>query len=246
MASSIRKKRRPLSFREIAPNMVTSGNLLCGTMSLILVLHGRVVPAAWLVFMAVFFDFMDGKVARRLGGGTHFGLEFDSLADVVSFGVAPAVLFYSVYAEPLGVMGALAVSFFALCGALRLARFNVSHVPGPFQGLPIPAGGLFLASFILAGTHLPPWLAALFALGTGVLMVSSVPYSSMKKLRRGQARRKRLLFVGGAGLCGAFLLESTAPLAGISLYVVSGILHFDWEKWLSIPGAEEERVEHTL
>jgi CDP-diacylglycerol--serine O-phosphatidyltransferase len=215
-------------------------------MSLILVLHGRVVPAAWLVFMAVFFDFMDGKVARSLGGGTHFGLEFDSLADVVSFGVAPAVLFYSVYAEPLGVMGALAVSFFALCGALRLARFNVSHVPGPFQGLPIPAGGLFLASFILAGTHLPPWLAALFALGTGVLMVSSVPYSSMKKLRGGQARRKRLLFVGGAGLCGAFLLESAAPLAGISLYVVSGILHFDWEKWLSIPGAEEERVEHTL
>ena len=246
MASSIRKKRRPLSFREIAPNMVTSGNLLCGTMSLILVLHCRVVPAAWLVFMAVFFDFMDGKVARSLGGGTHFGLEFDSLADVVSFGVAPAVLFYSVYAEPLGVMGALAVSFFALCGALRLARFNVSHVPGPFQGLPIPAGGLFLASFILAGTHLPPWLAAVFALGTGVLMVSSVPYSSMKKLRGGQARRKRLLFVGGAGLCGAFLLESAAPLAGISLYVVSGILHFDWEKWLSIPGAEEERVEHTL
>lgn len=246
MASKIKKKRRHLSFREIAPNMVTSGNLLCGTMSLILVLHGRVVPAAWLVFMAVFFDFMDGKLARRLGGGTHFGLEFDSLADVVSFGVAPAVLFYSVYAEPLGVAGALAVSFFALCGALRLARFNVTHVPGPFQGLPIPAGGLFLASFILAGAHLPPWLAALLAFATGTLMVSSVPYSSMKKLRKGRARRKRLLLVACAAFGAAFLLESAAPLAGISLYVVSGILRFDWEKWFSIPGAEEEHVESTV
>jgi CDP-diacylglycerol--serine O-phosphatidyltransferase len=72
----MRKKigKRHLSFREIAPNMVTSGNLLCGMLSLILTFHGRFLPAAWLIFFAVFFDFMDGKVARSLGGGTQFGL----------------------------------------------------------------------------------------------------------------------------------------------------------------------------
>ncbi len=82
-----RKKER-LPFRKIAPNMITSGNLLCGMMGLILLFHGR-PGGLWLVFIAVFFDFMDGRIARRLGGGSQFGLEFDSPADVVVSALSP-------------------------------------------------------------------------------------------------------------------------------------------------------------
>ena len=91
-----RIRRKPLAFRQIAPNMVTSGNLLCGLFSVMLAIEGRFVPAAWLIFFATIFDGLDGKVARSLGGGSQFGLEFDSLADLVSFGVAPGLLFYLV------------------------------------------------------------------------------------------------------------------------------------------------------
>ena len=238
-----RRKRGSLPFRKIAPNMVTSGNLLCGMMALFLLFHGRFVPAAWLVFMAVFFDCMDGKVARSLGGGTQFGLEFDSLADVVSFGVVPAMLMYVSYADALGLWGVLAASFFALCGALRLARFNVVHMPGPFQGLPIPAGGLFLASFILAPVSLHPAAAAFLCFGTGALMISSVPYGSLKGLRKGQGNRKKFLLLAGILALTFVSLQSAAPLAVMAVYVVSGLVRFDWEKWLSRETGEGERAE---
>ena len=238
-----RRKRGSLPFRKIAPNMVTSGNLLCGMMGLILLFHGRFVPAAWLVFMAVFFDFMDGKIARRLGGGTQFGLEFDSLADVVSFGVVPAMLMYTSYADALGLWGVLAAAFFALCGALRLARFNVVHMPGPFQGLPIPAGGLFLASFVLARVPLHPVTAALLCFGAGTLMISSVPYGSLKGLRKGQGDRKKFLLLVGILAVTFVTLQSSAPLAAMTVYVVSGLVRFDWEKWLSRENGDGETAE---
>ena len=91
----IRRKTKPLYFRQIVPNMVTSGNLLCGMFSLMFVFHGLFVPAAWMIFFAVIFDGLDGKVARSLGGSTQFGLEYDSLADIVSFGVAPGIMIYA-------------------------------------------------------------------------------------------------------------------------------------------------------
>ena len=178
---------KPMEFKHILPNMVTSGNLLCGLFSLILVLHGRIVPAAWLIFFAVIFDGFDGKVARMLGGGSQFGLEFDILADLVSFGVAPSILLYHVSMRSLHIIGAAAAVFFALCVALRLARFNVVHVPGPFQGLPCPAGGLFISSFILAGFDLPPYVLAFILACTGLLMISSIPYANLKKLTKKSA-----------------------------------------------------------
>ena len=180
-------KKKPMEFKHILPNMVTSGNLLCGLFSLILVLHGRYVPAAWLVFFAVIFDGFDGKVARMLGGGSQFGMEFDSLADLVSFGVAPAILLYEVSMRGLHFAGAVVSCFFALCVALRLARFNVVHVPGPFQGLPCPAGGLFVSSFVIAGVNLPALAMAVVMALTGFLMISSIPYANMKKLTKKKA-----------------------------------------------------------
>ncbi|MDR1978430.1 MAG: CDP-diacylglycerol--serine O-phosphatidyltransferase [Synergistaceae bacterium] len=240
-----RKKRKPLSFKQIAPNMVTSGNLLCGMFSLMLVFNGRFIPAAWLVFFAVIFDGLDGKVARSLGGGSQFGLEYDSLADLVSFGVAPAMMIYVVSLRELGgVLGAMAACFFALCVALRLARFNVVHVPGPFQGLPSPAGGLFAASFVLAKEPLFPAMMAVVLVFTGLLMVSSVPYANLKKLNRESADRKKCFFaLGFVSLC-FLLLRGTAPLVLFSVYIVSGLLRFDWGEWLLLQ--TDEPVEERL
>ena len=236
-----RTKHKPLSLRQIIPNMITSGNILCGMLALVLVFHGRIEHAAWLVFIAVFFDFMDGKVARSIGGSSAFGVELDSLADVVSFGVAPALIFYSAYLQAwMGVTGALVASFFALCGALRLARFNVHHVEGAFQGFPIPAAGLFLASIVMAGWQIPASVAAPVALVMGSLMISSLPFGNLKGLRKGNVNRYRATFLFGFILTLFIVLRNVAPLATISIYLASGFLHFDWAQWLSLEPIEEE------
>ncbi|MBQ6776684.1 MAG: CDP-diacylglycerol--serine O-phosphatidyltransferase [Synergistaceae bacterium] len=224
--------RTPLKFRHIVPNMVTSGNLLCGLFSLMMTLNEKYIVAAWLVFFAVLFDGFDGKVARMLGGGSQFGLEFDSLADLVSFGVAPAILLYQVSVRSLNLFGAVAACFFALCVALRLARFNVVHVPGPFQGLPCPAGGLFVSSFVIARVNMPPVFTAVILLAVGGLMISSIPYANMKKLTKKTADPVKCfalftLFVGAF-----IILKGGAPLFLFSMYIASGLIKFDWGTWL--------------
>lgn len=244
----MRKRYRHLSFRQVVPNMITSGNILCGMLALILILHGAMVPAAWMIVMAVFFDFMDGKVARSLGGSSAFGVELDSLADVVSFGVVPAILFYVSYLQGWGgVAGALAATFFAVCGAIRLARFNVQHVVGSFEGLPIPAAGLFLASFTMADVPMHPLVAVVISLAGAFLMVSSVPYGNLKKIKKGNMDRRKALFLFGAVLAFVVVLQQKAPLAAISVYVASGLVHFDWGNWLSlVPEENEEAVEQDI
>ncbi|MFA0888372.1 MAG: CDP-diacylglycerol--serine O-phosphatidyltransferase [Synergistales bacterium] len=235
----IRRRARALPFRKIIPNMITSGNILSGILSMILTLQGHYQPAAWLILAAVFFDAMDGKMARSLGGSTEFGVELDSLADVVSFGAAPALLFYAVFLWGwFGIVGALAAAFFGLCGALRLARFNVCHLPGPFQGLPIPAGGLFLASLVMGGFSLPPVLAGLLAVGTGLLMVSSIPYGNLKRLRGGNVNRLKVAFMFALTVAIIVTLQGKATLAAMSIYIVSGFFHFDWRRWLALDATE--------
>ena len=237
----IRRKARELPFRKIIPNMITSGNIMSGILSMILTLQGHYQPAAWLIMAAVFFDAMDGKMARSLGGSTEFGVELDSLADAVSFGAAPALLFYAVFLWGWhGIVGALAAAFFGLCGALRLARFNVCHAPGPFQGLPIPAGGLFLASLVMGGVILPPALASLLAVGTALLMVSSIPYGNLKRLRGGNVNRMKVAFMFALTVALLVTLQGKAPLAAMCIYLTSGFFRFDWRKWLAIDPAELE------
>ena len=239
---SIRKGSKKIEFKQIAPNMVTSGNLLCGIFSIMLVLHGRLVPAAWMIFFAVLFDGFDGKVARMLGGGSQFGLEFDSLADLVSFGVAPAILIYQASVRSLYLVGAVTACFFALCVALRLARFNIVHVPGPFQGLPCPAGGLFAASFIIAGLNLPAWVMAVMLFCVGLLMISSIPYANMKKLTKKTADKRKCFMLISLFVLSFVFLKSSAPLFLFALYIVSGLIRFDWGSWILRPEARDEAL----
>jgi len=232
---------RQIPFKTLIPNMITSGNMLCGMLSLALSFHGHFVPAAWLIYMAVFFDFMDGKMARKLGGSSNFGAELDSLADVVSFGVAPAMVMYGVYLNGFfGVTGAIVVAFFALCGALRLARFNEQHADDSFQGLPIPAGGYFAVSFVVAGVYLHPAVMAIIVAATGFLMISNVPFGNLKALKPGNMDNRKAFFLWAIMFTLIFVLRQGAPLAGILIYIVSGFARVDWGKWLSLETVDDD------
>ncbi|MDR1650618.1 MAG: CDP-diacylglycerol--serine O-phosphatidyltransferase [Synergistaceae bacterium] len=236
-----RRRVRNIPFNKIVPNMITSGSVLCGMFSLILTYQKHFLPSALVLIMAVFFDYMDGRVARSLGGSSAFGEELDSLADALSFGAAPAFLMYARYIGIEGGMpGAFGCAFFALCGVLRLARFNVMHVTGPFQGLPIPAGGMTLASLVIAGIPLTPQLAVAAMIGIGVLMISTIPYGNLKLLRRGNINGMKALLLTMFIVSCFVMLREKASLALAGIYVVSGPLGFDWGHWLAKSNSEEE------
>ncbi|MEH7177743.1 CDP-diacylglycerol--serine O-phosphatidyltransferase [Neobacillus vireti] len=126
------------------PNLFTLGNLLSGVFSITFNMNGYLQIAAIFIFLSVIFDFFDGRLARRLKVNSEFGVELDSLADIVSLGVAPALLFYSLEAPT--VFTTIAFMLFPTMGALRLAKFNVKPTKGYFMGLPITAAGLVMAA----------------------------------------------------------------------------------------------------
>ena len=141
----------------ILPNLFTTGNLFCGFWSIISVFQEKYFYAAVAILLASVFDALDGKVARLSGATTKFGVQYDSLADLVSFGIAPALLAFSWALRPYGRFGWLAAFLFVVCGALRLARFNVQTASGEvkyFKGLPIPAAASMIALTILLYLHL--------------------------------------------------------------------------------------------
>ncbi|MED4205010.1 CDP-diacylglycerol--serine O-phosphatidyltransferase [Neobacillus mesonae] len=149
------------------PNLFTLGNLLCGVLSITLNMSGFIELASIFIFLSAFFDFLDGRVARRLKVNSELGVQLDSLADIVSFGVAPALLFHSI--APTSILTSLAFILFPLMGALRLARFNVKPTIGYFKGLPIPAAGLPLAGMGFF-SYSNAWVTLILAL----LMVSPI------------------------------------------------------------------------
>lgn len=236
-----RRRAKQIPFNKILPNMITSGSVLCGMFSLMLTYQRHFLPSALVLMIAVFFDYMDGRVARSLGGSSAFGEELDSLADSLSFGAAPAFLIYAKYIGlDGGTLGPIGTAFFALCGVLRLARFNVSHSTGSFQGLPIPAAGLGLASLVIADFPMTPKLAAVVMIALGSLMISTVPYGNVKLLKRGNVNRKKALLLMGIVVSCFVLLRERALLALLSIYVASGPLGIDWGAWLALTPVESD------
>ncbi len=169
------------------------GNLLCGFLAVINVIEGSKASmshAAWWIIIAAIFDLLDGKVARLTGSASLFGIEFDSIADVISFGIAPAVLFHTYALTDAGNLGYFLAFCFLCAGAIRLARFNVRATTDKknyFVGMPIPAGGCILASFILFSenvwgvlVHFDFTVALLVV--SSLVMVSSFKYNVMPRI----------------------------------------------------------------
>jgi CDP-diacylglycerol--serine O-phosphatidyltransferase len=172
--------------RNSLPNMFTIGNLFLGIIAIILVFNERPELAAIFVIVAMLMDGLDGRVARALNVESEFGKELDSLSDVISFGVAPALIMYVVaFKEVTSINEAttwIVTAIFPICGALRLARFNVvAGTPGYFIGLPIPAAGGVLATLALFSKELNPYILLISTLLLSFLMVSRVKYPNFKK-----------------------------------------------------------------
>lgn len=190
----------------VAPNLFTIFNLFLGFLAIVFSTQGRFSAAAWLIIIAAVCDVLDGKIARATRGYSNFGVEFDSLADVVSFGVAPAIMIYLAQLQYLGVFG-LVISFTPLAaGAIRLARFN-THVSGFtksrfFEGMPIPAGATLLCSYLLFSYHnldgmRVPGVTVALVFMAAVLMVSTIEFDAMPyfSFRRGRKNTVLMLLV---------------------------------------------------
>ncbi|HEY9072725.1 MAG TPA: CDP-diacylglycerol--serine O-phosphatidyltransferase [Desulfobaccales bacterium] len=186
-----RKDRRRLRGVFLLPNLITSGSLFAGFYAIIAAIDGRFYTAAWAIFIALVLDGLDGRIARLTKTTSGFGVQYDSLADLVSFGVAPSLLVYLWALKPYHQFGWVAAFLFIVCGALRLARFNVqqgSMDPRYFNGLPIPAAAMMIATSIAFYYEIGEWapqkhiyiLATIYLLS--FLMVSNVKYVSFKKV----------------------------------------------------------------
>jgi CDP-diacylglycerol--serine O-phosphatidyltransferase len=158
----------------IIPNMFTLANLFFGFLSLIMIMDGKISLAALMIILAVLLDSLDGKVARKFSVSSDFGKQLDSLCDLVSFGVAPAILVYEVFLqEHLGYFGLLIAAAFALCGAVRLARFNVLNITTHFVGVPITFAGGFVALLMLFYKSVPWGVYPVILIILAFLMVST-------------------------------------------------------------------------
>ena len=215
----------------VLPNLLTTMNIFCGYYAVVSAIEGKFVTSAVAIIVAAVFDMLDGKIARVTRTTSRFGIEFDSLADVISFGLAPGILMYLWALQPLGRMGWLAAFLFTACGALRLARFNTQSgtiSSEYFNGLPIPAAAGMTAVTgllhdqvgFLASPNATVILIMLYVLS--FLMVSTVKYYSFKSL--GLFRRMNFNFLVATVLVVMFI-ASQPSIALFSLglaYVASG------------------------
>ncbi len=235
----------------VLPNLLTSGNLFFGFLCMIRALEGKFGWAAVAIFIAALFDMLDGRVARLTKGTSEFGVQYDSLCDAVSFGVAPAFMMYQFGLFDVGRLGWAACFIYMACGILRLARFNVQSsigkTGGDFTGLPIPMAAAAVASWVLlmdaidSPTGGYEWLptSILDVLGDqgirnafmlflapvlGVAMVSNFAYRSHKTLKVKGVKPFRLLVVV-TGLIGFLAYQTELVVFVLAfVYALSGAI----------------------
>ncbi|MCC7412210.1 MAG: CDP-diacylglycerol--serine O-phosphatidyltransferase [Gammaproteobacteria bacterium] len=224
-----RKRRRGIF---LLPNLFTTAALFAGFYAIVAAMNSRFEPAAIAIFVAMVLDGMDGRIARMTNTQSAFGAEYDSLSDMIAFGLAPALVVYQWMLQALGKIGWLAAFVFTAAAALRLARFNTqvgSADKRYFQGLPSPAAAAVLAGTVWLGTSLEVVRNASLALAVTVLtvtvallMVSNIRYHSFKDLDL----RGRVPFVTILTIVLAFVFVSLHPalvlFSGFSLYACYG------------------------
>ena len=217
----------------LLPNTLTLCSMLLGFYSILSTIKGNYVYAAWAILFATIFDGLDGWVARLTNSTTKFGIELDSLSDLVSFGVAPAVMMYKWALAPFGRIGWAAAFWFMACGALRLARYNVqmgSTESKSFTGMPIPGAATIIASLILfyhEMLDMPPGKNILI-LGLTVLlaflMVSTLKYHGVKEI---DFRQRKPFWILVAFVLGLTIIVMHPPISLFlfaMIYLLGGII----------------------
>jgi len=215
----------------ILPNLFTASSIFVGVISIVEASKEHFILASWLILLALVFDGLDGRIARMTNTTSQFGVEFDSLADIISFGIAPAMLMYFFIGHEFGRFGILVSALYVIFGAIRLARFNISTAktdPNVFIGLPIPTAAIFISMWILLfhKYSLENYSIVLLflALGVAVLMVSNFRYPSFKKVKldKPMVFKTMIVSVIVASLLYVFAAEGFAII--ILAYVLYGPL----------------------
>ena len=212
-----RRRQRARRGVSLLPGLLTMGNMFCGYACVVYAMRGEYETAAPFIGFAIVLDMLDGRIARLTGTASDFGLEFDSLADVISFGIAPAILSFGWGLSPLGRLGWAAGFLFVSSAAMRLARFNIQGRAGGgdkryFVGMPSPAAAAVPAATVYAFPYgLHDYWAALPALAMvvipGVLMVSTIRFRSFKTIDLQMPRQYTVLLL----VAGSIMLIATHP-----------------------------------
>jgi CDP-diacylglycerol--serine O-phosphatidyltransferase len=215
----------------VLPNLFTAASIFTAVIAMVSAAHGRFEKSAWLIFLSLLFDGLDGRVARLTRTTSKFGVEFDSLADIVAFGVAPALLVYFYVGEDYGRFGVLVTALYIIFGAVRLARFNIMSPntdPTVFIGIPIPAAATFVSVWVLMFEHYEMlqsfgWLLLVEMLLVSLLMVSNIRYPSFKKinLRKPMVTKTLILMIFLTSLMYLRPVEGFTII--ISLYILWGV-----------------------
>ena len=227
------KDKSKLQLSYLLPNLITTGGLFAGFYAVVAAMNGHFEQAAVSIFIAMLLDGLDGRVARLTGTSSEFGAQYDSLADMVSFGIAPALVSFSWILHSLGKSGWALSFIYAAATGLRLARFNCqlgkSEDKKYFTGLPSPAAAGCVAGLIWVAANLNIEHSALFAISVGalvaaigVLMVSNVKYRSFKDLKL----KKKIPFLLALAIAATYALIAVNPaiclFAIFAIYTLSG------------------------
>ncbi len=214
----------------LLPSMLTVGNIACGYYAIISILNDNYQNAAIALGIAIVLDGLDGRVARMANATSDFGLQLDSLADVISFGIVPAVLVYTWGLSELGKFAQFSAFLFLICGAMRLARFNTQTTGlKQFAGLPIPAGaGCIAATVHFVGQPPDTPVFTTFLVGmtytVSLLMISTLRYPSLKQLELGRQKSHRIILILALLVAGVIWYSKHVLLIVAYGYMLSGVV----------------------
>jgi CDP-diacylglycerol--serine O-phosphatidyltransferase len=239
----------------LLPSLLTMGNMFCGYACVVYSMRGEYETAAPFIGFAIVLDMLDGRIARLTGTASAFGVEFDSLADVISFGMAPAILSFQWGLSPLGRLGWAAGFLFVAAAAMRLARFNIQASSGGdkryFVGMPSPAAAAIPAATVFAYPWgLPDYREALPALAMvlipAMLMVSTIRFRSFKNLTAPQRRPYRVLLLIAAAYFLITWLHRYVLVVMAYSYLASGFIELAVQRFRHRGGRAAAEARHDL
>lgn len=191
------------NYKGIVPGTFTMGNVVCGFLAILSAFEGNITTACWFIVLAGFLDALDGKIARLSGSASQFGVELDSLADFLSFGVAPAVIVYAIQLSSLGKWGWMISIVFIMSASYRLARFNLladTEEKKKFLGLPVPVAAFALVSYIIFSYKV--WgrlehgeLLVTMIIALAIFMVSQIDYEALPDKFESKQDKLKLAFL---------------------------------------------------
>jgi CDP-diacylglycerol--serine O-phosphatidyltransferase len=254
----------------IIPSLFTCGNMSFGILSVFASINDDFIRAAWFLVAALACDIVDGRIARMTNTTSNFGMQLDSLSDLVSFGIAPSVMMYMLVLNTMGSIGVAIAVLYALCCALRLARFNVLAQTGEihkhFVGLPTPASAGVIISFVLSYELLGPAGHSLNAktipahmermplffniipvviVTLSFLMVSNIPYYSIKKIKLTKVRTIELMAVLIVLVILVLVYPQNIIFIVFTIYAISGLLFYFPRIILNIKNRQKAQAQEN-